>query len=136
MIEFNEHVSRQKHSDLTPMIDVVFLLLIFFLLTSVSSRMMVPLNLPEAETSTAAPEAPVVVAIRLDGMVYVNGERVEMRDLYATLAAMYVKTDDGEINLMSDEEVPFGRVVDVLDIAKRAGAKNIAVVTERKVKVK
>lgn len=136
MIEFNEHVPRQKHSDLTPMIDVVFLLLIFFLLTSVSSRMMVPLNLPEAETSTAAPEAPVVVAIRLDGMVYVNGERVEMRDLYATLAAMYVKTDDGEINLMSDEEVPFGRVVDVLDIAKRAGAKNIAVVTERKVKVK
>lgn len=136
MIEFNEHVPRQKHSDLTPMIDVVFLLLIFFLLTSVSSRMMVPLNLPEAETSTAAPEAPVVVAIRLDGMVYVNGERVETRDLYATLAAMYVKTDDGEINLMSDEEVPFGRVVDVLDIAKRAGAKNIAVVTERKVKVK
>lgn len=118
--------------DLTPLIDVVFLLLIFFLLTSVSAKPMMPLNLPEAETSVAAEQATVVVAIKLDGNVYVNNEPVAIEALPATLENLFENNAKRELNLMSDKGVVFGRVVQVLDIAQKAGAENIAVVTENK----
>lgn len=116
------------------MIDVVFLLLIFFLLTSVSSKLTMPLNLPEAETAAAAKEALVVVSIKLDGSVYLNGRQTAMETLPTEIENLYNGTADRELNLMSDKGVPFGVVVEVLDIAQKAGAQNIAVVTEQKIK--
>lgn len=134
MIEFEEHVPQKKQLDLTPMIDVVFLLLIFFLLTSVSSKLTMPLNLPEAETAAVSKEAPVVVSIKLDGSVYINGRQTTMEALPAEVESLYGGSADKELNLMSDKGVPFGTVVEVLDIAQKAGAQNIAVVTEQKIK--
>lgn len=132
MIEFEEHIPQKNGLDLTPMIDVVFLLLIFFLLTSVSSKMTIPMSLPEAETPVLASEASVVVAIKSDGGVHVNGKPVDMQDLYALLKDMYQRSADRELSLMSDKTVIFDRVVDVMDIARKAGALNIAIVTEQK----
>lgn len=134
MIEFEEHVPQKKILDLTPMIDVVFLLLIFFLLTSVSAKPMLPLNLPEAETATPAQESPVSVAIKFDGNIYVNNSPVDLQNLSQSLEDLYSKSTNKDLSLMSDKGVAFGRVVEVLDIAQKAGALNIAVVTEQKTK--
>jgi biopolymer transport protein ExbD len=132
MIEFDEHMSKKNGVDLTPMIDVVFLLLIFFLLTFIFASTSIPIHLPESETSSIKNEPEVSVMIKMDGSVSLNGTDIKMRLLYQALSDMYSGKPGKDLNLICDKGVPFGKVVEVMDIAKKAGAENISVLTERK----
>lgn len=132
MIEFDEHVAEKRWLDLTPMIDVVFLLLIFFLLTSIFSRPAIPLNLPAAASAKMQPEQELVVTVKRDGSVLLNGQRLELPDLAAALEGHFGGAAQRSISLRSDRGIPFGRVVEVMDVAKQAGAETITVAAERK----
>jgi biopolymer transport protein ExbD len=132
LIEFDEHESQHPGIDLTPMIDVVFLLLIFFLLTSVYAKPMMPLNLPEAQSAVVSADPPVTIAIESDGTVHVNNQTATLQELHGVLSKLYSATETKDLNLMSDKSVPFGKVVEVLDLAKQAGVENISVITEKK----
>ena len=132
MIDFGEHLPEKKGLDLTPMIDVVFLLLIFFLITSIFAKPSLPLNLPEAETASLAEEPELSVAIKADGSLLLNGSPLALAELYPELRQRYAGSTRKEISLVSDKGVPFGRVVEVMDQAKKAGAENISVVAEQK----
>ncbi len=131
MIDFGEHVSERKTLDLTPMIDVVFLLLIFFMLTSIFAKPAIPLDLPQAETAESVREPEVAVAVKLDGTILLNGDLVAQERLYPALAALYEGRRNREISLLADKGVPFGRVVEIMDVARKAGAENLTVVAER-----
>jgi biopolymer transport protein ExbD len=130
LIDFGEHVPQRKTIDLTPMIDVVFLLLIFFMLTSIYAKPILQLNLPKAETGQVEEEPKVVVWLLQDGTVHLNDQALSLESLPEALAARFAGTASREISLRSDEGVPFGRVVKVMDLAKKAGAEGISVVTE------
>ncbi len=132
MIDFGEHLPEKKSLDLTPMIDVVFLLLIFFLITSIFSKPSLPLNLPEAETAQMAGEQDVSVAVKLDGSILLDGKAITAAELYPALRARYEGVEKRGVTLVSDKGVPFGRVVEVMDQAKKAGADNISVLAEQK----
>lgn len=132
MIDFGEHVPEKKGFDLTPMIDVVFLLLIFFLLTSIFSKPSLPLDLPQAETATLEREPAHSVTVKADGSLFLDGREVTHALLFTELSASYDRGGRREISLHSDRGVPFGKVVEVMDIAKKAGAEDISVVAEKK----
>lgn len=132
MIDFGAHLPEKRSLDLTPMIDVVFLLLIFFLLTSIFSRPSLPLNLPEAESANLAVEPEIAVTVKNDGTILLNDRAVALADLFPVLRSLYEGRKRREISLISDRGVPFGRVVEVMDQAKKAGAENISVVAEKK----
>lgn len=132
MIDFGEHLAERRTLDLTPMLDVVFLLLIFFLLTSIFARPLLHLDLPEAASGRAAPEPEIALSIQRDETLALNDRAVSREELPAALSALLAgRTVDRQVSLRSDRGVPFGRVVEVMDLAKQAGAENIAVVTER-----
>ena len=131
MIDFGGHVRERKNLDLTPMIDVVFLLLIFFMLTSIFAKPLLPLALPEAATGVVAREPEVTITLS-ENKVYLNGQDVPMEGLPALLVSMLAGRGDRDISLRSDKSVPFGRVVMIMDIAKQAGAENISIVTDKK----
>jgi len=132
MIDFGEHTSEKKHLDLTPMIDVVFLLLIFFLLTSIFSKPSIPLDLPRADSARQTGEPAVSVAVKRDGTILLDGAPVAREALQGALAERYGRGGKKELSLVSDRGVPFGQVVEVMDLARKAGAESIAVVAERK----
>ena len=132
MIDFGEHKPEKKFLDMTPMIDVVFLLLIFFLLTSIFSKPSISLDLPKAETAKMANEPDVTVTVKGDGTLLLNGGGIAVAELYPALRALYEGRERKEISLVSDKGVPFGRVVEVMDQAKKAGAENISVVADKK----
>lgn len=132
MIDFGEHVGERKGLDLTPMLDVVFLLLIFFLLTSIFSKPLLSLDLPEAASSLLAPEPEIVVSIHRNGKLHLNEERVHLHELSYELSGLLATRNSRDISLRAHQGVPFGQVVEVMDAAKQAGADNIAIVTERK----
>lgn len=132
MIEFDEHVPEKRWLDLTPMIDVVFLLLIFFLLTSIFSQPSIPLDLPKAKNARLQEEQEVTVSVRRDGTLLLNNVELTLAELAPALRMKYSGYEQRGLNLRSDRGVPFGRVVEVMDVAKQAGAEAISVVTEKK----
>lgn len=132
MIEFDEHESEKRGMDLAPLIDVVFLLLIFFLLTSIFVKPSIPLDLPEAEAARVMDKPEISVTIKKDGAVLLNDIEIPLPKLYTALSNLYSGTSSRDLQLISDKAVQFGRVVEVMDIAKKAGAENISVLTERK----
>lgn len=133
MIDFGEHLAERKTLDLTPMLDVVFLLLIFFLLTSIFARPLLPLDLPEAASGQVLQEPEISLSIQRDGTLGLNGNVVTREELSERLVEMLsARSRERDISLRSDRGVPFGQVIEIMDVAKQAGAENISVVTDQK----
>jgi len=117
---------------MTPLIDMVFLLLIFFLLTSFLSRPSIPVDLPKSETAQMSSVPHVSVIIKRGGGLVVNEEEVTDRQLFRILSQTYALQSPKELVIQSDRGVSFGRVIEVMDIAKKAGAENMSFLVERK----
>jgi len=132
MIEFDEHVSKKRGMDIAPLIDVVFLLLIFFLLTSIFEKPSIPLDLPESGTARVMDKPEVSITIKKNGVVLLNDTEISLHELYTALSNLYSGTCSRDLKLAVDKAVQFGRVVEVMDMAKKAGAENILILTERK----
>ena len=135
MIEFKEYeesITKESGPDLTPLIDMVFLLLIFFLLTSFLARPSIPVTLPETETAEVHAESYISVVVRKDGQILLSGTPVSEARLLRSLMRSYEMGEKREVVIMADREVPFGRVVEVMDVSKKAGTEGISFLVEYK----
>ena len=129
--EFNESLSKESGPDLTPLIDMVFLLLIFFLLTSFFVRPSIPVRLPEAEKTEVTEKQDITITITRGGDILLNNEPVSERRLRRSLEALRLLQPAEEVIIQSDREVPFGRVVEVMDITKQAGIERVSFLVEK-----
>jgi biopolymer transport protein ExbD len=129
--EFEETISKGSGPDLTPLIDMVFLLLIFFLLTSFLTRPIIPVVLPEAEIAELSKDQDISVTVRRDGSLLLNGAEISDEKLAKTLKRLYIYRQSRELIIQSDKEVHFGRVVEVMDISKKSGARTISFLVEQ-----
>ena len=133
MLDFHDPRQEKKTLDLTPMIDVVFLLLIFFMLTSMYARPVLPLELPEAESCVPQRNQEIVIGIESDGELTLNQSPVAMDELQTILVReLDRKSEEKVIYLAADKSVEFGLAVRVMDVAKKAGAQNISIITREK----
>lgn len=117
------------------MIDIVFLLLIFFLLTWSYARFETELDIsvPAAEQG-ATPERQVgeiIVNVNQDGEIIVNAARLSEQELLEKLNRLVRFRDNQAVILRGDGEVPYDRIVDVLDICYKARIRNVAFATNR-----
>ena len=131
------HARRPDVSiNLTPLIDVVFLLLIFFMVsTSFSELTQLTVNLPEADGASAPDEIGLVVGIDSAGNVTVGGDPVpnEAEGLYRALEAAANGNFDVPVTLSADAMTPHQYVVMVLDVASLLGLQRVTIATESKV---
>jgi len=135
MIEFKEYedsLTKNAGPDLTPLIDMVFLLLIFFLLTSFLARPSIPVSLPETETAELHERPEVTITILKSGGLLLNGEAVQKEKLSRLLKRIYGFQRSKEVIIQADKEVSFEKLVEIMDISKKAGAKNISFLVEHK----
>lgn len=124
--------TRQELSaDITPLIDVVFLLLIFFMTSTVfkKSELALLLSLPKTESgqSVSAQQKPIVIEIDKDKMAY-DGTSLSIEDLDSKLASITNK--ESAIDLRVDKEVQYQRLVKILDILKKYNLGNLSLITE------
>ncbi|MGB8247760.1 MAG: biopolymer transporter ExbD, partial [Chlorobium sp.] len=115
MIDFGEHLPEKKHFDLTPMIDIVFQLLIFFLLTSIYAKPMLPVDLPASASAIVKEEPDITVSINRDGLTFLNNRPVSAVQLGFDIKKMLDGRSDRTVCLLADKTVNFGLVIDVMD---------------------
>jgi len=121
---------------MSPLIDVIFLLLIFYAVTTqfVTDERL-KLKLPEAKTAedagTGHEELPPIVIVASDGTVWINDALVPEEELEGRIKAIVDKAPEGGIILKGDKDADYGTVVHVLDLARSVGAKAVQMSAER-----
>lgn len=117
--------------NLTSLIDVLFLLLIFFMVsTTFVSQPAISLQLPTAQHSEAARQSPIVVHVDQNGAVFINDEPVEVALLEQALVSRLADQVEKSVVLKADSRVSHGVVIHVLDLIKGAGVQKLVVATE------
>lgn len=131
-MRFKRRFSQSVRIDMTPMIDAVFLLLIFFMITSsIIKDPGIPVNLPAAKSSDSQPDKDLVVTVKDDGRVFLNGKAIRKRHLYTTLRHLKRKKGRDFLIVRGDRVIKYGVLVEIMDIARLAGIASVTLATKR-----
>jgi biopolymer transport protein ExbD len=133
MLSYRKHRVRYGiQVPLTSLIDIVFMLLIYFLLTTnFMVEQGIDVNLPDAEASVPQTRQEVTVYIDRTGEVYLGEARIDFNDLFDRLRQRIKENPHGLVVIKADRSVSIDRVVQVMDMARAAGAKRLFLATER-----
>ncbi|USD38835.1 MULTISPECIES: biopolymer transporter ExbD [Ferrimonas] len=117
--------------DLTPMLDVVFIMLIFFIVTTSFVRESgIDVNRPQASQGASQAGAGLFVAINDHNQIFIDSRQVDVERVQANLERLKVDQPDSPLVIQADERAFNGMVVKVMDAAKAAGIDDIALATE------
>jgi biopolymer transport protein ExbD len=132
-MEFERRRRNHTHLNIAPLVDVVFLLLLFFMLTShFIQEPAINIRLPESRTAEVREEKVMTVLITRDGEIYFMEERVGLKGLPIALKGYFHDSEKGSLRIKTDREVDVGLLVEVIDEVRLAGVRNFSIVTKRK----
>jgi biopolymer transport protein TolR len=119
--------------NVTPLVDVMLVLLIIFMIAAPMLHQGVEVALPRADATNLPMrvEDPLVVSIDRDGNVYLQESRVAAEDLVERVSDQIKARGDESVFLKGDREVPYGKIIEVLDILHRGGIVRVGMITER-----
>jgi biopolymer transport protein TolR len=115
--------------NVTPLVDVVLVLLIIFMVTAPMMSRGIDVRLPRTAAGSDATEDRLVVTVDRDGTIYLNERPVNAQLLTERLKSEMQRTGSDFVFLRADQEVPYGRVMTVMDEIKKAGADKVGMVT-------
>jgi biopolymer transport protein TolR len=117
--------------NVTPLVDVMLVLLVIFMVTAPMMQQGVQVNLPKADTKgMSAQEDTVIVTVDRNGRTFINKDEVPGGDLRPKLAEMFATRTKKEVFLKADAGVPYGEVVRAMAEIKGAGIERLGMVTE------
>ena len=119
--------------DLTPMLDVVFIMLIFFIVTaSFIKEAGVEVNRPEASTSQPKENVNILVAVNANNEIWMDKRRIDVRAVRANIERLHAENPKGAVVIQADNQSNTETVVAVLDAAREAGVYDVSLATEEK----
>ena len=114
--------------DLTPMLDVVFIMLIFFIVTaSFIKEAGIEVNRPDAQTATKQDQANILIAIAADGQIWIDRRRVDVRNVRANIERLHAENPQGSVVIQADKQSTNEKLVAVMDAARQAGVYNVSI---------
>jgi biopolymer transport protein ExbD len=130
-MQFKERTRSDAHLDITPIVDTVFNLLIFFALSlNFIVTPGIKVNLPESATEEIIREQEeIIIIMRENNEIVINNSSVSINQLFLTLTKFAQEKKDALVIIQADQEVSHGSVVKVMDSAKRAGLTRLAIAT-------
>jgi biopolymer transport protein ExbD len=124
----HRRIEDQSEINLTPMLDVTFILLIFFIVTaSFIKEAGIDVNKPPAATAEPKERANILIAIDKNNQVWVNRRIVDLRAVRANVERLMAENPQGSVVIQADEKSENGVFVKVMDQARLAGAQSIAI---------
>ena len=135
MIKSIRYSRRRKSGgselNITPLIDMVFILLIFFLVTtSFVKESGVTVERPQAKTATTKERASLMVGVDREGVVHIQGRTVDVRMIRTHIERFLAETPEGGVVIVADKSSATGTVIQVLDEIRLAGVKDVSLAAQ------
>jgi len=118
--------------NVAPLVDVILVLLIIFMVTAPMMKHGLDVSLPQSETRSIDEQDidRVLISIDKKGEVYINEAKIPMENFEMKLRQIYSDRLSKSIFLQADKEVPYGKVVEIMDLMKKSGIETLGMVTE------
>jgi biopolymer transport protein ExbD len=124
----SEALSDEADINLTPMLDIVFIMLIFFVVTTSFVRESgIEVNRPSARTAEHKEHANILIAIAPNGEVWVDHRPVDIRSVRAAIERLRAQNPEGAVVIQGDREAQIGLLVEVMDQVRKGGVTNVSI---------
>jgi biopolymer transport protein ExbD len=125
---------KKARIEIIPMIDTIFFLLVFFMISTLSMARFTGLqvNLPKAASGRQTPAESASVTLTKDGRLYVNKEPVALEALHQSLRSLLARNPELLVIINADDGVPHGQVVAIMDEARHAGVTKLSIAVRPK----
>ena len=118
---------------LTPLIDMIFLVVIFFMINaSLSINPAIKVTLPEAVSGKASLEKEIIVTITAAGGIYIDEQQVTLGEFSTVLKEKIAGREKRIVYFQGDELLPYKKLVEAMDLARLAGVEGVSLLTTRK----
>lgn len=122
---------EESEINITPMLDVVFIMLIFFIVTaSFVKEAGIDVNRPEASTAQPKQKANILVAIDNDNTIWIDRRRIDPGAVQANIERLHAENPQGTVVIQADEESNTKTLVAVMDAARNAGVYDVAIAAD------
>lgn len=119
---------EEENIDMTPMLDIVFIMLIFFIVTtSFVKESGIEVNKPQASTAKEDKKTSIIIGIKQSGEIWVDKRPVDIRALRSIVEKLHADTPDGSVVISADTKAHTGVLVSVMDQVKLAGIEKISI---------
>ena len=127
----SQAVAEEEEINITPMLDVVFILLIFFIVTAnFIKEPGLEVNRPDSETAEPTENAAILIAVGNAGEIYMDGRRIDKRQVKANVVRLLAENPQGSVAIQADEKATADTIMAVMDGAREAGVYNISLASE------
>ena len=127
----NAHTEEESTIDITPMLDVVFIMLIFFIVTATFVKESgIDVSRPEALTAVAQDKANILIAITAKDEIWIDGNATDEREVQLKIENLHAENPQGSVAIQADRDSTTETLMKVMDAARAAGVPNVAVATD------
>jgi biopolymer transport protein ExbD len=125
-------LQQETEIDLTPMLDVVFIMLIFFIVTaSFVKETGIDVNRPSAITAEAKQQGNILVAISKNNDIWIQKRKLDIRQVRPTIESILAENPQASVIIQADSGSKNGLFIEIMDQAKQAGVKDVAIAALR-----
>ena len=123
-----DHGNEETELNLTPMLDIVFIMLIFFVVTtSFVKESGLEVNRPTAQTADRRDHGNILIAIAPNGEIWIDKRTVDIRAVRAVVERLIAENPEGGVIIQGDREAQIGLLVKVMDQVRKAGIVNVSI---------
>ena len=132
MIRRKKRVPEDSNIDITPMLDIVFIMLIFFIVTTTFIKETgVEVNRPNASTAVTDKKGNILIAITENNEILIDKRMIDIRAVRANVERMKAENPEGSVIIQADENSKTGLLVETMDQVRLAGVQNVSIAADK-----
>jgi biopolymer transport protein ExbD len=133
MKQFYQQAQQEEESEIniTPMLDVVFIMLIFFIVTATFIKEAgIDVNRPDAQTAVKQEKANILIAIGPNDDIWIDRRQVDIRSVRPNIERLHAENPQGSVVIQADKESKTDTLIQVMDASRQAGVYNVAIAAQ------
>ena len=133
MKQFYQQVQQEEESEIniTPMLDVVFIMLIFFIVTATFIKEAgIDVNRPDAATAVKQEKANILIAIGPNNDIWIDRRQVDVRSVRPNIERLHAENPQGSVVIQADKESKTDTLIQVMDASRQAGVYNVSIAAQ------